>query len=144
MMIRHNQTNASRHDDAACSEPALVPEAGMLPLRGSCPVCGTRPVRFQRFTANLRESGVCSQCGASNRQRQMALVLRRHLRLPEHGRLILPAGYRLFNAESNGALHAVLADAPGYVCSEYWGGQHEGPRHGILGEGAIVFVTRKP
>jgi len=91
------------------------------PLQGSCPVCGTCRVRFQDFTANLRESGACSHCVASNRQRQMALVLRRELHLPEDGRLRLPAGCRLYNAESNGALHAALVGAPGYVCSEYWG-----------------------
>ena len=65
-------------------------------LRGSCAVCGTRGVRFQGFTANLRETGSCSHCGASNRQRQMALVLRRELRLRKNmAELILPTGCRL-------------------------------------------------
>jgi SAM-dependent methyltransferase len=54
----------------------------------------------------------------------MALVLRRELRLPEDGQLVLPAGWRLYSAESNGAVHAALADAPGYVSSEYWGEGH--------------------
>ncbi len=93
-------------------------------LIGGCPVCGTRNVLFRDFTVNLRESGACSQCGASNRQRQMAFVLRQSLGLASAGRLTLPSGCRLYSAEANGALHAALSDAPGYVCSEYWGDEH--------------------
>jgi SAM-dependent methyltransferase len=91
------------------------------PLTGDCPVCGVRNVAFRDFTANLRESGACSQCGASNRQRQMAFVLRSCLGLPVVGRLQLPDRCRLYNAEANGPLHAALAESPGYCCSEYWG-----------------------
>ena len=94
------------------------------PIAGTCPVCGTRRVLFRDFTANLRESGACSQCGASNRQRQMAYVLRSELRLPSVGRLTLPDRCRLYSAEANGSLHAALADTPGYVCSEYCGEAH--------------------
>ncbi len=45
----------------------------------------------------------------------------------------------MYSAESNGALHAALTDAPGYVCSEYWGETHapgsrvNGIRHEDLG-----------
>jgi SAM-dependent methyltransferase len=100
------------------------PEQAALPgkpLTGTCPVCGRSGVRFHPFTDNLRESGACSSCGASNRQRQMALMLRRELRQRPRGRLALPAQLRLYSAEASGALHAALADAPGHVCSEYWG-----------------------
>jgi SAM-dependent methyltransferase len=91
------------------------------PITGDCPVCGAQNVLFHDFTANLRESGACSQCGASNRQRQMAFVLRSCLGLPVVGRLSLPERGRLYNVEANGPLHAALADSPGYFCSEYWG-----------------------
>ena len=102
----------------------LAPEARALAgksIAGTCPVCGTVRVLFREFTANLRESGACSQCGASNRQRQMAYVLRTELGLPFVGRLTLPDRCRLFSAEANGPLHVALGDAPGYVCSDYWG-----------------------
>jgi SAM-dependent methyltransferase len=98
-------------------------------------VCGTRDVLFCGFTANLRETGACSQCGASNRQRQMALALRTGLGIAPVGRLALPNGFRLYSAEANGPLHTVLADSPGYICSEYWddtqtpGASANGVRH---------------
>jgi SAM-dependent methyltransferase len=90
-------------------------------LVGTCPVCGTSAVSFCFVTQNLRESGTCSRCGSSNRQRQMAFVLRTSLGLPSAGPLALREDCRLYNAEANGALHAALAEAPGYICSEYWG-----------------------
>jgi SAM-dependent methyltransferase len=105
----------------------VTPEAWALagnPIQGTCPVCGTRRVQFCGFTENLRESGACSQCGAANRQRQMALVLRKKLRLATRGPCALPAGCRLYNAEITGALHATLASSPGYVCSGYWGDEY--------------------
>jgi hypothetical protein len=91
------------------------------PIPGDCPVCGASRVWFSGFTENLRESGVCSQCGATNRQRQMAFALRRSLGLAPAGRLTLPADCRLYSAESNGPLHDVLNAMPDHVCSEYWG-----------------------
>jgi SAM-dependent methyltransferase len=94
------------------------------PIPGDCPVCGTRRVRFSGFTENLRESGVCSRCGANNRQRQMAFALRRSLGLALAGRLTLPVGCRLYSAESNGPLHDVLKAIPDHACSEYWGEAH--------------------
>jgi SAM-dependent methyltransferase len=91
------------------------------PIAGTCPVCGGRRVLFRGFTDNLRESGHCSQCGASNRQRQMAFALRAELGLALTGRLKPPRGCRVYSTEANGPLHEALAAAPGYVCSEYWG-----------------------
>lgn len=104
----------------------VTPEEWALagnPIEGTCPVCGTTGVQFCGFTENFRESGACSQCGAANRQRQMAFSLRKKLRLATHGSLALPAGCHLYNAETTGALHATLARWPGYVCSGYWGDQ---------------------
>src|SRR4051794_19133531 len=51
------------------------------PIAGTCPVCSAQGVQFTNSTGNLRESGSCARCGASNRQRQMAFVLRKALRL---------------------------------------------------------------
>ena len=105
----------------------VTPEEWALagnPIEGACPVCGTTGVQFSGFTENFRESGTCSQCGASNRQRQMAFSLRKRLRLARHRPLALPAGCQLYNAETTGALHAALAKSPGYVCSGYWGDEY--------------------
>ena len=49
---------------------------------------------------------------------------------------------RLYSAEANGPLHVALADAPGYVCSEYWGEAHaSGPRkrYPPRGSGSLSF-----
>lgn len=89
-------------------------------IAGTCPACG-EGVRFQPFTDNLRESGNCPKCGCSNRQRQMAWMLRRELGLPAVGRLALPEGVALYNTEANGPVHGFLEAYPDYVCSEYWG-----------------------
>lgn len=106
------------HVDGAGERAAAAGE----PLRGVCPVCGGR-VQFLAFTDNLRESGHCPQCQASNRQRQVAWMLRRELGLPLSGPLAVPGGIAIYNTEANGPLHARLKDVPGYECSEYWGDQ---------------------
>ena len=90
------------------------------PIAGTCPLCGAPCVQFTGFTSNLRESGSCTRCGASNRQRQMAFVLRKALRLGASHRLALPPGCRLYSAEATGPLHTTLAESAGYICSEYW------------------------
>ncbi|MEJ0020078.1 MAG: methyltransferase domain-containing protein [Acetobacteraceae bacterium] len=132
----------------------VTPEEWALagnPIKGTCPVCGTAGVRFSGFTENLRESGACSQCGAANRQRQMAFALRKKLRLATRRPLALPAGCRLYNAEISGALHAALAPSPGYVCSGYWGDEvapgstvngsrHEDLEHLSFADGTLDFI----
>ncbi len=92
-------------------------------LDGVCPVCGAA-VRFAAFGSNPREAGRCGACGATNRQRQMAYVLRRVLGLGLKEALRLPAHWLVFNTEARGPVHAVLAGHPGYVASEYWGPEH--------------------
>jgi SAM-dependent methyltransferase len=99
-------------------------EFDKLILRGICPVCG-RKARFSGFTTNLRESGICSACGSFNRQRQMAAAVRQRLGLREAGPLSLPANFKVFNTESTGALHNMLAAQSDYVCSEYFGVEYE-------------------
>jgi len=93
-------------------------------LAGACPVCGQEVTNFEKFSDNLRESGHCSSCGASNRQRQMALMLRRDLRLPLMGPLAPLAGCTIYNTEANGPVHTALAIHPAYIASEFWGDKH--------------------
>ncbi|WP_063532644.1 class I SAM-dependent methyltransferase [Burkholderia sp. MSMB1589WGS] len=92
-------------------------------LRGICPVCGSE-ASFTKFTENLRESGTCSHCGSSSRQRQMALMLRRRFHVGPIGPIEFPRGFCVYNAESNGPLHKRLSKLPGYVCSEYFGDRY--------------------
>jgi SAM-dependent methyltransferase len=93
-------------------------------LNGVCPVCGSHST-FSGFTENLRESGSCIFCGSSNRQRQMALMVRRQCNLASIGPLWFPQTYTIYNAEANGPLHRQLAINAGYVCSEYFGDDHD-------------------
>lgn len=92
-------------------------------LSGVCPVCGVE-ARFERFTENLRESGFCSSCGSFNRQRQIAHLVHERCNLAEGGALTTPAGFIVYNTESNGAVHRALAASPDYVCSEYFGEEY--------------------
>lgn len=88
---------------------------------------GIRSVRdyeasFAKFAKQLRESGTCSQCGSSSRQRQMALILRRRIHARPLDRPIeFPHGFRTCNAESNGPLHERRSKLPGGVRSESFG-----------------------
>lgn len=97
-------------------------------ISGQCPVCGATHTNFTLWSANYRETGVCSVCGSTNRGRQMAVsiakaatrALQRPIKtvsdLPRH----LP-GFTILNTECRGALHAALQVRSGYVCSEYLG-----------------------
>lgn len=105
-----------------CATDGLASTASVL--NGVCPVCGEQ-ARFERFTENLRESGFCSVCGSFNRQRQIAHLVQRRCRLDVSGRLAIPAGFAVYNTESNGAVHRALSVSPDYVCSEYFGEGYE-------------------
>lgn len=89
-------------------------------FHGSCPVCGHK-VNFSGFTSNLRESGICSDCGSFNRQRQMAATIRRRFQMRDDGPLVFPAGTVIYNTETTGAVHAALRAMPDYLSSEYFG-----------------------
>lgn len=93
-------------------------------LSGTCTICGT-VVKFEPFSENLRESGACPRCRSSNRQRQMAWMLRREFGLAASGPLIFPAGVSIYNTEANGSLHERLRVHSQYQCSEYWGDKAE-------------------
>jgi len=90
---------------------------------GECPICGANE-GFDRYTENLRESGICRRCGSNERQRQMAFVMRHRFGLGLDGPLSLLTGTTVHNTESTGALHQQLLTAPGYTFSEYWGAEH--------------------
>jgi len=93
-------------------------------LPGVCTICGAAG-EFEPFNDNLRESGACPQCRSSNRQRQMAWILRRELGLAASGPLVIPEGVSVYNVEANGPLHEALKVHPQYQCSEYWGDKAE-------------------
>lgn len=89
-------------------------------LTGICPVCSLH-VSFTGFTDNVRESGFCSNCGSTNRQRQMAESVRLSLKIGGSDRFRFPPGFTIFNTESNGSFHKVLSSTGRYTCSEFFG-----------------------
>lgn len=95
-----------------------------------CPVCGSI-ASVRRVEENLRESCRCSRCGATNRQRQLAYVACRAatamtgVRIGTLPVLAAHGGLAVFNTEAQGAVHDRLRGMPGYVCSEYFGDEHE-------------------
>jgi SAM-dependent methyltransferase len=109
-----------------------------------CPVCG-RVSAARGFSENLRETGYCARCRATNRNRQVALVACRAAS-QMCGRTIraLPglrgSGIVVYNTESQGALHDQLRTLPGYLSSEYLGPQYapgevvDGVTHEDLGQ----------
>lgn len=103
-------------------------------LRGICPVCGEN-ASFTGFTSNVRESGYCGNCGSSNRQRQMALAVRRQTGLNASGPIQFRPGFSVYNTETTGPMHGALSRGEFYACSEYFGPDHrsgeviDGVRH---------------
>ena len=93
-------------------------------IAGTCTICGAK-VEFLAFTENMRETGHCPRCGSSNRQRQMAWMLRGELGMSFSGKLSLPRDIAVYNTEANGPIHALLKTHPLYQCSEYWGDKAE-------------------
>src|ERR1700721_4367262 len=67
---------------------ALTGEA----LEGICPVCGIRAL-FTQFNDNLRESGVCSVCSSTNRNRQLGSLVRRRYAIPHLRRFVFSASF---------------------------------------------------
>lgn len=123
---------------------------------GRCVVCGELAT-MKPVEENLRESCRCTRCSATNRQRQIAYVLcgavssvvgRRVASLPE----IAPFDHlTLFNTEARGAVHQRLSSMKNYICSEYFGDEHEpgamvnGVRHEdlqalSLEDGSVDFI----
>lgn len=93
-----------------------------------CNVCGgIRKIKIR--SANLREEGSCKRCRSNSRKRHLAAVIldslgsaRRYSSLRE---IPSDSPVKLYNVESNGALHSCLKHINGYVCSEYFGPYEE-------------------
>lgn len=86
-----------------------------------CLVCGR--LSLARIESdNLRETGRCVRCGASNRQRQVASVILSGLgplRCRSLAQLGATTEASIYNTEAQGAIHGALSPASGYRCSEY-------------------------
>jgi SAM-dependent methyltransferase len=85
---------------------------------GRCSVCG-KETQFTGWTENFRESGLCQHCASTNRQRQLAFILRRSLEIAENDPW--PSSLPIYNTEGTGSLHDQLCLTQGYQYSEYFG-----------------------
>jgi SAM-dependent methyltransferase len=94
-----------------------------------CPVCGAYgfAAGFAAKPMNLRETGLCSRCGATNRQRQMAYMIRQAFAAvtgspkPSLNEVARLEGFVVYNTEAQGPVNDRLATMQGYLCSEYLG-----------------------
>jgi SAM-dependent methyltransferase len=94
-----------------------------------CPVCGSYGFAegFNAKPMNLRETGLCTNCGASNRQRQMAYVICQSFatitgaQKPSLNEVAALRGFVVYNTEAQGPVNDRLAAMEGYLCSEYLG-----------------------
>jgi SAM-dependent methyltransferase len=91
----------------------------------TCTCCGSG-VGFGEFGRNPREAGPCLSCGASNRNRQMAHIVRKEFGLGTSAPLRLPDEVVVYNTESTGAVHAQLKNSRQYIFSEYFGHEFKG------------------
>jgi SAM-dependent methyltransferase len=106
---------------------AIVRAGVLAPM--SCPVCG-RLSAAVGFAENLRETGRCRRCGATNRNRQVAYVAARAVAQLTGSSVRSLADVRrhpeivVYNTEAQGSLHDQLHEMPRYLCSEYLGPGH--------------------
>ena len=123
--------------------PLLIPElpsrvdalASRLRRFGpiKCPVCGSFGFAkgFDAKPMNLRETGRCSNCDATNRQRQEAYVVRQAFatitgsKKPSLNEVAALNGFVIYNTEAEGPVHRRLAAMEGYLCSEYFGDDYK-------------------
>jgi len=95
-----------------------------------CTVCGSLAV-MKRIKDNLRESCNCSACGATNRKRQIALVVCDAVRRTRGGRvnsirdLTRYPDMVIYNTETGGALARELSRMENYHASEYFGPEYK-------------------
>lgn len=91
-----------------------------------CPVCGRFSVMTNIKTDLLvREYCNCIFCNSKNRQRQIAYVLTRRMRVSSLLELSKKSEAAIYNTEASGVLHSMLRNARNYVCSEYLGPQYK-------------------
>ena len=102
-----------------------------------CNVCGgIHKIKIR--SANLREEGACKRCHSNSRKRHLASVILDMItdnhRFSSLREIPSDTAVRIYNVESNGALHSNLRHINGYVCSEYFGSYEEigSEKNGIL------------
>ena len=90
-------------------------------------MCGQRGYAedFAEILPGLRETGRCSHCGATNRHRQIGLVLAGSLGdltkpRPRSVRDITRSLLRVHNTETTGPIHRELTSMSSYTASEYF------------------------
>lgn len=93
---------------------------------GACCVCGGKTM-FLWLHRRGREMPVCARCLSNSRHRHVARAILDTI--PRSGKRFslrdaLPelAGFAIYEAQSDGAIHGILKALPGYVCSEFFDG----------------------
>lgn len=91
-----------------------------------CNVCGSlRKIKVR--TNNLREDATCKKCSSNSRKRHLASVIlniidgRKKKSYRSLKNISENTDLKIYNVESNGALHHYLKHIKNYVCSEYFG-----------------------
>lgn len=88
-----------------------------------CNVCGGyRKIKIK--THNLREDCTCKKCKSNSRKRHLAAIILQTINDNGFSSLKdIPKDFdcKIYNVESNGALHHYLRHINNYVCSEYFG-----------------------
>ena len=91
-----------------------------------CNICGS----FRKIvvkTNNLREDATCKKCNSNSRKRHLSDVIldvinkKNNKSYNSLKSISKDSDIRLYNVESNGALHYYLKHINNYVCSEYFG-----------------------
>jgi len=111
-------TSASRPAPMRRRFDELSRAARFVPML--CTVCGRPSIAWFR-SDNVRETGVCLRCRATNRQRQLALVACgvQSGRPRSLATLSRRHDLRVYNTEAAGPVHRALRSMPHYACSEY-------------------------
>ena len=104
-----------------------------------CNICGNvRKVKIR--TENVREDVICKKCGSNSRKRHLAgeilnlINQRNKTGYTSLRKIRKDSGLKVYNVESNGALHHYLKHINDYLCSEYFGPYetHGTAKDGIL------------
>jgi hypothetical protein len=95
-----------------------------------CCVCGSFSTIIVK-EGNLRETCICSKCGSTNRQRQIAYVACKRVSSLKNKSISSLKDFTtldnfvVYNTEARGALHDRLSQMKNYFCSEYFGNSYK-------------------
>ncbi len=95
-----------------------------------CNVCGNIS-RISVKSNNFREGCTCKKCNSNSRKRHIAMQLldnlnqKSNLKIKSLKNIPNNLDLKIYNTESNGALHYNLKHTKGYICSEYFGDENE-------------------